>query len=100
MMKRLIVAVSLVAASLFVFNLPVFATDILAQAEVKSTTLNVNAATVKELRQLPGVGKVTAERIVAYRDANGAFVSVDGLSKVKGVGKKTLEKIRPLVVVE
>jgi len=99
-MKRLLIAVTLTVASLFVFNLPVFAADVPAQAEVKTAAINVNAATVKELKTLPGVGKVTAERIIAYRDANGFFASVDALTKVEGVGKKTLEKIRPLVVVE
>lgn len=64
-----------------------------------SAPLNVNLATVKELTSLPGIGKVTAERIVEYRAANGNFSSVDDLTRVKGIGKKTLAKIRERISV-
>lgn len=63
-------------------------------------TVNINAATVKELQGLPGIGKVTADHIVAYRTEKGPFAAVDDLIKVKGIGKKTLEAIRDLVAVE
>ncbi len=61
--------------------------------------VNVNQATAKQLEALPGVGKVTAEQIVAYRTQKGPFASVDDLGNVKGIGPKTLEKLRPLVAV-
>ncbi|WP_199177395.1 ComEA family DNA-binding protein [Geothermobacter hydrogeniphilus] len=99
-MKRLFVAVLLVVSSLFVFSLPAGAAEVPLQAQVKTGAVNVNVATTRELQKLPGVGQVTAERIVAFRDANGPFASVDALIKVQGIGRKTLEKIRPLVVVE
>jgi competence protein ComEA len=54
----------------------------------------VNNAGVKQLRALPGIGAVTAQRIVDYRQAHGPFTRVEDLLKVKGVGKQTLEKIR------
>lgn len=63
-------------------------------------TVNVNVATLKELQNLPGIGKVAAERIIAYRTENGPFTKVDDLTKVKGIGAKTLDKIRDLVAVE
>jgi competence protein ComEA len=69
-----------------------------AAAEVAK--VNINAATAKELQGLPGVGQVTAERIVAYRTEKGKFRSPDDLLKVKGVGKKSLEKIRGLISIE
>lgn len=69
-----------------------------AAAEVAK--VNINAATSKELQGLPGIGQVTAERIVAFRNEKGKFRSVDDLLKVKGVGKKSLEKIRELISVE
>lgn len=69
-----------------------------AAAEVAK--VNINAATAKELQGLPGIGQVMAERIVAYRTEKGKFKSTDDLLKVKGVGKKSLEKIRELISIE
>ena len=62
--------------------------------------LNINQASLKELQKLPGVGKVTAEKIIAYREANGPFATVDDLLKVNGMGKKTLAKIRDRVMAQ
>lgn len=56
-----------------------------------SDTININTASVDELTQLQKVGPKTAENIVAYRDANGPFKTVDDLKNVKGVGDKILE---------
>jgi competence protein ComEA len=70
----------------------------IAAAEVAK--VNINVATAKELQGLPGVGQVTAERIIAYRTEKGKFRSPDDLLKVKGVGKKSLEKIRGLISIE
>ena len=52
--------------------------------------ININSATVDELTQLQKVGPKTAERIVAYRDANGPFKTIDDLKNVKGIGDKVL----------
>jgi len=65
-----------------------------------SSLTNVNQATVKELVKLPGIGKVTAEKIVAYRDLNGPFAAAEDLLKVNGVGKQTLAKIRDQITVQ
>ena len=59
--------------------------------------LNVNTATVEELQTLPNIGEATAQRIVDYRTQHGNFTSVDALQNVKGIGVKTLEKLRPFV---
>lgn len=59
--------------------------------------LNLNTATVEQLDGLPGVGPVTAAAIVAWRQANGKFTSVDQLADVDGIGPARLEKLRPLV---
>lgn len=76
----------------------VAAPEVRAQAAV--ATVNINNATVKELENLPGIGKATAGNIVAYRTANGPFKSRDDLRKVKGVGEKTMEKVRQLIAVQ
>lgn len=68
-------------------------------ATAAQAPVNVNQATAKQLESLPGVGKVTAESIIAYRTQKGPFASVDDLGNVKGIGPKTLEKLRPLVAV-
>ena len=61
--------------------------------------IDINQADPVLLTQLPGVGSRTAEKIKAYRDANGPFKSVDDLLNIKGIGQEKLEKIRPLVTV-
>lgn len=62
--------------------------------------IDLNVAGVNDLTSIPGVGRVTAERIFEYRRSNGKFRSVEELSKVKGIGTKKLEKIRPFVKAE
>lgn len=59
--------------------------------------LDLNTATAEDLDTLPGVGPVTAAAIVAWRQANGKFTSVDQLADVDGIGPARLEKLRALV---
>jgi competence protein ComEA len=59
--------------------------------------VHLNSATLEELDTLPGVGPVTAQKILDYRAANGAFRSVDELDAVPGIGPTRLEELRPLV---
>ena len=61
--------------------------------------VNINTASKKELDALPGIGEVLAQRIIDYRSANGPFSTVDELTKVKGIGAKTLEKLKPYATV-
>jgi competence protein ComEA len=60
-------------------------------------TVDLNTATVEELDTLPGVGPVTAAAIIAWREANGHFTSVDQLGDVHGIGPARLEKLRSAV---
>ena len=59
--------------------------------------LDLNTATVEQLDTLPGVGPVTAAAIVAWRQANGRFTSVDQLADVDGIGPARLDKLRSLL---
>ena len=59
--------------------------------------VNINAAGLSELDTLPGVGPVTAQKILDWRSAHGAFTSVDELLEVDGIGDKTLADIAPHV---
>ena len=65
-----------------------------------STRVCLNAAAKEELLALPGVGEKTAERILAYRDTYGKFVTVEQLLDVEGIGEGLLEQLRPYVYVE
>lgn len=59
--------------------------------------LNINTASAEELQTLPNIGVQMAKRIITYREQHGKFASVDALQEVKGIGVKTLEKLRPFV---
>lgn len=61
--------------------------------------ININTASAELLTELNGIGEVKATAIVEYRRAHGGFTSVDELINVKGIGEKTLEKIRSSVTV-
>lgn len=56
--------------------------------------VNINTASLTQLEELPGVGPATAQSIVEYRTANGAFSSVEELTAVNGIGQGKLAKIR------
>jgi comEA protein len=63
----------------------------------KPVLLNINIASAKELQTLPNIGEQMAKRIINYRTQHGNFVSVDALQKVKGIGPKTIEKLKPFI---
>lgn len=60
----------------------------------QSGTVNINTASAAELETLPKIGPATAEKIIAYREQNGGFTSVEELLQVPGIGEKTLEVLR------
>mgnify|MGYP002624332740 CR=1 FL=1 len=61
------------------------------------TFIDVNSADLPDLCLLPGVGPGLAPRIIDARAAVGPFATVDDLTRVKGIGPKTLAKMRPFV---
>mgnify|MGYP001260821221 CR=1 FL=1 len=70
-----------------------------AEAKAAAPLINLNTATVEQLEKLPGVGPKTAERIIEYRQKNGAFKKVEELMNVKGIGEKSFLKIKSQLTV-
>lgn len=62
--------------------------------------VDLNAADKAELLQVPGIGPSLADAILAHRQGRGTFTAVDDLNEVRGVGGKTLDKLRPWLTVE
>jgi comEA protein len=69
--------------------------EVAEEAEV----LDINTATQEQLMKLPGVGAVTAARIVSARNEMGRFKTVEDLRAVKGISQKKLEKLAPMITV-
>ena len=59
--------------------------------------LDINSATKAQLMELPGIGEILAEEIIAYRSKNGSFESVDDLILVEGIGEKKLSQIEHMI---
>jgi competence protein ComEA len=60
--------------------------------------VNLNEADVPELIQLPGIGEVLASRIVESRQKDGPFADLNDLRRVRGIGPKTMEHLRPYLL--
>ena len=67
---------------------------------VPAEVINLNTASAKELTRLPQIGPKTAAQILAYRKTHGAFKSIDELTAVKGIGARTIEKLRDRITIE
>ena len=65
-----------------------------------SGLININRADLQELQRINGVGPAIAQRIIDYRNVHGAFARIEDLRNVKGIGRKTMEQIRPQVTVQ
>jgi competence protein ComEA len=60
--------------------------------------VNINTATAEQLQLLPRIGPALADRIIAFREANGPYQKSDELVAVKGIGERSLERLKPYVV--
>ena len=61
--------------------------------------VNINTATSEQLQTLSGVGPVTAQKIIEYREKNGGFKRIEDLMKVSGIGTKTFENLKDLITI-
>jgi len=68
--------------------------------KISNRKINLNTATLEELESLPGIGQELGKRILSYREKKGSFSTIDELKKVRGIGPKTLEKLKNLVRVD
>ena len=90
-----------VAAQSFVFLLIllVAASRGICDKQPPAKPLDLNAATIEQLEQLPGVGPRTAKEIVKFREKSGPFRRVEDLLVIRGITKRRLEQLRPYVTV-
>jgi competence protein ComEA len=86
-MRRTLVTLALLAG---------LAAPVLADSE-KGGVVNINTASVQELKLLPRVGPALAQRILEFREKNGPFKSPEELMRVKGIGEKTFDLMKPYV---
>lgn len=71
-----------------------------SKEEAKEGKVNINTATVEELKTLNGVGEKKAEAIIEYRKKNGSFQTKEDLMKVRGIGKKLFESFQERIVTQ
>jgi len=71
-----------------------------APTPTRAGKLNLNTATLQELDALPGIGPVTAQSIIDYRNQNGAFKKLDDVKKVRGIGDSLYNQIKDLIALE
>lgn len=79
---------------------PANAEDSAGDAPALTGPLNINTATAAELELLPGIGPVTAESIISYRESVGGFASIEQIQNVTGIGPAKYDAIKELIVVE
>jgi len=77
----------------------VFCASALAEKNPPSKPIDVNVANIKELQELPGVGAVTAQRIIDLRQKSGRFRRVEDLLAVRGISQKKLDAMRKYITV-
>ena len=79
------------------FSLKTYEPDHSMDVPASERKININTATAEDLMLLPGIGEITAQRIIDYREQNGPFQSVEQLTNVKGIGEGTMEKVRDYI---
>ena len=95
-MRTPILFLTLICLSVLGLSTPIFANPPSSTEthQNQANQVDLNTANLTELKSLKGIGKKLAQRIMDDRKANGPFTSVDDLTRVRGIGKKTVEKNR------
>jgi competence protein ComEA len=70
-----------------------------ATATTTASLININTATVTQLDTLPGIGPVTAQSIITYRQQHGPFQHIEDIMNVPGIGPATFDRIKNLITV-
>ena len=73
--------------------------SVVGKGSAGETKININSATTTELQEVPGIGPVTADKIIRYRTDNGLFRKLEDLKKVSGIGDKTFAKMKPYICI-
>lgn len=95
-MKKIILALTLILP--LAWTAPAFGETEMEVAQAQQVMVNINEADAEMLADvLTGVGPAKAEAIVAYRDANGPFESIEDLAQVRGIGTATIENNRAVI---
>ncbi|MEG1943653.1 MAG: helix-hairpin-helix domain-containing protein [Angelakisella sp.] len=71
-----------------------------AKEFLRLAAVNINTAGKEQLMSIPSIGEKLSDRIIAYREANGSFTSMSELDNVKGIGAKTIRRIKEYAYVE
>ncbi len=94
--KNLVLTLLVAASMIFPAGLTLTAGQAAAaQDQVMAEKININTATAEVLTKVPGIGPKTAEKIISYRKEYGTFQTVEDLLEVKGIGDKSLAKMKP-----
>ena len=89
-----------IAAALFTaLGLLLLCAPTQAKKQPPAKPIDLNLANLKELQELPGVGPVTAQRIIDLREKSGRFKRVEDLLAVRGISQKKLDAMRPYVTI-
>jgi competence protein ComEA len=84
--------------------IPTGSSPIVPSTQGKTTTgefpININTASQEELEMLPQIGPVIAANIIEYRTTHGPFETIDAIQNVSGIGPKTFDEIKELIIVE
>ena len=94
-------SIRLAARIFFTFGLALFVlwAAVGAQKQPPAKPIDLNLANAKELQELPGVGAVTAQRIIDLRQKSGRFKRVEDLLAIRGISQKKLDAMRPYITV-
>ncbi|PLX98604.1 MAG: hypothetical protein C0624_14300 [Desulfuromonas sp.] len=74
--------------------------QVATQSALNVSKIDINSAGVAELQEIPGIGTTLAQRIIDYRKKHGTFKSANELTAIRGIGEKSLDKLRPWVAIK